>query len=250
MTNPRDDYDRRLDEWVPPDRIDFTTYKRNLEGGNDASGDKSGKAAVKQERKMTRNMKRKIAGGHIRSITSSNKENVGVANFGKRVWKLRPSTLIFHMNKKEEPTKTEKSEKSRSPFMVICVVEYVQQLIEIVQEMFNMYFDEIWYRCDRRPCLVSLASNFTQAMNELVDDCSVGLLLGAISVQVATRTCPVIFGGISIGLIMTHFHFRKPRYTEANQRATEASWQAHARSPQNDIHGPPRSCKCSRTRYD
>ena len=184
----------------------------------------------------TRSMKRKIASGHIRSITSSNKENVGVANFGKRIWKLRPSTLIFHMNKKEEPTKTEKSEKSRSPFMVICVVEYVQQLIEIVQEMFSMYFDEIWYRYDRRPCSVSLASNFTQVMNELVDDCSVGLLLGAISVQVATRTCPVIFGGISIGLIMAHFHFRKPRCTEANQRAPEASWQAQASRPRNDIH--------------
>ena len=184
----------------------------------------------------TRSMKRKIASGHIRSITSSNKENVGVANFGKRIWKLRPSTLIFHMNKKEEPTKTEKSEKSRSPFMIICVVEYVQQLKEIIQKMLNMYFDEIWYRYDRRPCSVSLASNFTQVMNDLVDDCSVGLLLGAISIQVVTRTCPVIFGGISIGLIMAHFHFRKPRCTEANQRAPEASWQAHASCIWNDIH--------------
>ena len=172
----------------------------------------------------TRSMKRKIASGHIRSITSSNKENVGVANFGKRIWKLRPSTLIFHMNKKEEPTKTETSEKSRSPFMVICVVEYVQQLKEIVQEMFNMYFDEIWYRYDRRPCSVSPATNVTQVMNELVDDCSVGLLLGAISLQVVTRTCPVSFGGVSIGLIMAHFHFRKPRCT------------AQASRPRNDIH--------------
>ena len=87
-----------------------------------------------------------------------------------------------------------------------------------------------------RPCSVSPATNVTQVMNELVDDCSVGLLLGAISIQVVTRTCPVIFGGISIGLIMAHFHFRKPRCTEANQRAPEASWQAHASSPRNDIH--------------
>ena len=37
---------------------------------------------------------------------------------------------------------------------------------------------------------------------------------------------------------MAHLNFRKPRSTEANQRerAPEASWQAQASSPWNDIH--------------
>lgn len=54
-----DEYDRRLDEWVAPERIDFTTYKRNLEGQGTPAQQKPGAGAAKPERKVTRNMKRK-----------------------------------------------------------------------------------------------------------------------------------------------------------------------------------------------
>ena len=80
----------------------------------------------------TRRMKRKIADGHGRSMSSRKKGYVGVANFGKRVWKLRPSTLIFHMNKKDEPTQTEKSEKSIRSLMIVRVVKYIRGTYTIV----------------------------------------------------------------------------------------------------------------------
>ena len=89
----------------------------------------------------------------------------------------------------------------------------------------------------RRLCLFRLAPNFIQVMHDST---------------ISTRLL-VILGGISIGYIMAHLNFRKPRSTEANQRAPEASWQAQASSPRNDIHvssDPHAAGNCSRMRYD
>ena len=72
--------------------------------------------------------------------------------------------MIILMNLKDEHTKTEKSKKSMSQFMVVRFVESVHQYNEHEKEMFterlNRSCDEIWYRYDRRLCLVSLAPNF------------------------------------------------------------------------------------------
>ena len=104
-------------------------------------------------------MKRRVTAGHVRRKSSSNHGYVGRANFGKRVWALRPSTLIFDINKKDEPTQTEESEKLMGPFIVVRVVEYIQQIIEWVQEMFNMYCDELLYRYDCSKALLHLLGN-------------------------------------------------------------------------------------------